>query len=348
MDKMRFTIRTAPNRRRDAGLLSLALVLVLIVLASALMTPRAAQAAEPTQVPLTVAQVLSSDGSAAAPKAMFTYRMTAQDPTTPLPQGSNGNSYDFTVTGNATITLDPINFTEPGIYSYELRCLPTAEAGFATDTQVYTIKMYVTSDLQMLSIVYLSNGEKAIDPRFTQRYSARASDPMAMVDPPVQKTVVGNPPQKSTFTFRLKAEDASDPMPQGSAQGAKTLQILGAGQGEFGGWSYVREGTYRYTVAEVNTGIKCYTYDVVVYTITDTVKAVNGQLVVSRVVTDGAGKRLDACKFTNYYSTSIINSILPKTGDMLRLAPYVGLTALAFAAVGAFLFLDRRTKGTRA
>jgi pilin isopeptide linkage protein len=124
-----------------------------------------------------------------------------------------------------------------------------------------------------------------------------------MVDPPVVKTVSGDPAKASTFTFRLTADKPTNPMPAGSKDGVKDLQITGSGKGEFGTWSYTAEGTYYYTVSEVNTGEKGYTYDTTVYTITDAVKAVDGQLVVTRVVTNGANKQVTSLSFINTYTS---------------------------------------------
>jgi len=326
------------------------LALALLCLASTVLAPYA-HAAEPVPIPLKIDQVLQSDGSATAPEATFTYHLTAQSPATPLPEGSGTNSYDFTITGDSQGSIDPIDFTRPGIYTYELRCDPAVEAGYVADTQVYTIEIYVTSDLRIFAVVTSSDGEKTSSIRFTQRYSARASDPAVMIDPPVEKIVKGNPSQRSTFTFQLKAEDPSNPMPAGSKNGVKTLSILGSGHGEFGVWSFTKEGVYHYTISEVDTGIKGYTYDTVIYKITDVVKAKDGQLVVERTLTDTIGTRPDACTFTNHYSASgrlpIVGGVLPKTGDMLKLAPYAILVILAALLLRAFLGRSASAKKAR-
>jgi pilin isopeptide linkage protein len=123
-----------------------------------------------------------------------------------------------------------------------------------------------------------------------------------MVDPPVKKTVEGNPGADSIFTFKLTARNASSPMPAGSKGGSKIVYVKGAGSAEFGTWSYDEAGVYYYTVSELNTGEKGYAYDTVVYTITDSVKAVNGQLVLSRVVTNALNKQVMSLIFINKYT----------------------------------------------
>ena len=84
-------------------------------------------------------------------------------------------------------------------------------------------------------------------------------------------------------------------------EGIKTISIAGSGKGEFGTWSYQKEGNYYYKITEVNTGESRYTYDPVIYTITDMVKDADGQLVVNRVVTNEAKKQIDSCIFINKY-----------------------------------------------
>jgi pilin isopeptide linkage protein len=154
------------------------------------------------------------------------------------------------------------------------------------------------------------------------------SDPLLMVDPPLKKTVSGSPDHDSTFTFKLEASDSSQPMPSGSLNGVKTITITGSGEGEFGTWSYEREGAYYYTVTEVNTGEAGYAYDPAVYTITDMVKGEDGTLVVSRTVTNATNKTVSSFTFINRYGSDG-----PKTGDDMVTIFYIVLLSLGGAAV---------------
>jgi pilin isopeptide linkage protein len=182
-----------------------------------------------------------------------------------------------------------------------------------------------------------------------------------MVDPPVQKTVSGEPPANSEFTFQLKAGNPLNPMPAGSVNDIKTITITGAGQADFGAWAYTKEGTYYYTVSEVNGKVSGYTYDTTVYTFTDTVKAVDGQLAVTRVITNGAGKPVtNFLTFINTYKASSsgggggeggtgtgtgTGTNGPKTGDDSQATLYRVLLYMAGAvALGsaAYLLLSGR------
>ena len=52
----------------------------------------------------------------------FTYTLKADVPTDPMPAGSIAGTYTFTISGNQTINIGPINsYTTPGIYRYKLK-----------------------------------------------------------------------------------------------------------------------------------------------------------------------------------------------------------------------------------
>jgi pilin isopeptide linkage protein len=155
------------------------------------------------------------------------------------------------------------------------------------------------------------------------RYWFDPSDPLQMVDPPVKKTVSGDPDHDSTFTFKLEAADPLQPMPSGSENGVKTITITGSGEGEFGTWIYEREGAYYYTISEVNTGEAGYVFDTTVYTITDMVRGENQQLVVSRTVTNAMNKPVSTFIFINKYGSDG-----PKTGDDTDTLLFIALISL--------------------
>lgn len=163
------------------------------------------------------------------------------------------------------------------------------------------------------------------------------SDPgVVEQDPPVKKIVTGNPSQDGTFTFRLTAEDITEPMPSGSRGGVKEVTIRGAGTYEFGLWKYTEAGIYRYRITEVNTGEKGYIYDSTEYTLTDTVSYREGKLVLDSVITDDEGSEVSSIIFNNRYS--FIEII--KTGDANLLLLWIAM--LAAALVWAVRIVIRR------
>lgn len=313
--------------------------------------------AAPVHNPVTLdaAQVFSvQDG--AAPVSQFSYRMTAETPDAPMPAGSSGDAYTFTINGTDSVSLGPIHFTSAGVYSYEItQVIGSQQEGYVYDREVYNLSVNVDAALNTDIIVQKSNGEKTQAILFENSFTLRPSDPSAMSDPPVKKTVIGNSDNKGTFTFKLEAGEKNNPMPSGSKDGVKMMNIIGPGEAEFGTWSYTKPGTYYYTVSEVNNGEKGYSYDTAVYTITDSVKNENGRLAVMRTVTNASQKPVENFTFVNKYKTPLgengdaesskgtgagkgING--PKTGDDTNSVPLFIINVIAaFAAVGCIVYL---------
>lgn len=273
----------------------------------AMILPRAAYAAI-TSVPVTlrIDQVFTKNSSALGVNSVFSYTLTSMDAGNPMPAGSINGTYSFTADGTGSKNIDPISFNNTGIYRYEIKGNTFfSAAGYSYDNEVYSLTVYVRQPADQLVAeitVQKSDGSKVSHIVFKNTYTPLASKPEIMVDPPVKKTVSGNPSKASTFTFLLTAKNGVNPMPEGSINGVKTITITGSGTKDFGTWLYTREGTYYYTISEENTGQSRYTYDTTVYTITDVVKDVNGQLEVTRTVTNGSNKQVESCIFINKYS----------------------------------------------
>ena len=319
--------------------------LVLVCLLSTLLAP-AAHAAGGAEVSLTVQQSFHSDGLSVPPRDGFTYELTAQTAAAPMPPGSDSDGYSFTIAGTGDVEIGPINLNTAGTYTYTLRCVTGDLPGYTIDRQIYTIELHVPEGIKPVSLVYTNGLAKVSELQFEHIYGTLASDPVIMVDPPVQKTVNGTPPAASTFTFRLEAENLANPMPAGSVNGVKDLVIIGAGQAEFGTWRYIREGTYRYRVSELNAGIDGYTYDKEVYTITDVVTAAAGRLLVTRSITNNAGQEVSSLSFVNTYTPP--NSPNPsgggpKTGDFSNPMLWTSLIAGSSVLLMALILLGRKT-----
>jgi len=140
-----------------------------LLLATLAVVPMTALADGPGQVTLTVKQIFKASGYAAPPNKVFTYRLTPKEAPNPMPGGAN--SYTFTVTGTGEAQIGPITFGETGTYTYEIRCVTAAGAGYTVDSQVYTIEICVTRDLTLISIVYISDGVKADEIIYEHSYN---------------------------------------------------------------------------------------------------------------------------------------------------------------------------------
>lgn len=336
--------------------------LAAIVLMLMWLLPATVCAAGSVQVFVPVSQTFTKNPTTAIAGDTFTYALTRLNAMNPLPTGAVGNVYSFTVSGaSASQGVGPITYTAAGIYEYELKTEASgAVAGYAYDAKAYTVTVYVRetgAGFDAKVIIKQKGATKKVETAaFAHSYTAnKATNPSLMTDPPVEKLVSGDKPSSSsTFTFRLTARNASQPMPSGSANGVKTITITGSGKKDFGTWSYAAEGTYYYTVSEVNSGVPGYTYDTMVYTITDTVKAEKDQLVLTRVVTNNANKRVDTCLFVNKYTASNSGggsagggTSGPKTGDDTNPALYRALicaSGLVCALCALYLLLSRHRK----
>lgn len=126
------------------------------------------------------------------------------------------------------------------------------------------------------------------------------------VEVPVKITLSGTlPGTPEQFTIRLEAEDAANPMPEGSEDGVYTMEIRGAGEKSFPVITYTRVGIYNYEIyQEAGKNGDC-TYDRAVYRMTVYVtNAEAGGLESTTVLyKDNQGNKLDKAAFHNTYKT---------------------------------------------
>ena len=315
---------------------------------------------------LTVRQTFVTS-SASRTADTFTYKLqiiASDDPEHLKDLDFGAGGYTFKISGNDTFKLGPLSYSQPGVYRYELyQVIPSDRQGYLYDERVYKIEAHVSASLDVDFIVRNEEGLKTSSIEFHNEYHTKATDFNLMTDPAIVKTVSGNPSAASTFSFSLVAHDSSYPMPAGSTDGVKTIQITGSGKAAFGKWSYQEAGLYTYTVFEERGVEKGYTYDAAVYTITDTVTEVGAQLVLSRVVTNSTNKRVTSCSFINKYTSDPLDNptnpgspvtpgtssdgpkMGPKTGDSINIGLHKALLACGgvMAAIATlYLIRDRR------
>ncbi|MCL2492379.1 MAG: LPXTG cell wall anchor domain-containing protein [Coriobacteriia bacterium] len=328
-------------RRRGKTLLIVSLTVCLICLCAP-----AVVGAATGEVVIDVSQTFTNIGSVVEPSDTITYRLSPDTATQPMPFGGDALGYDFTLSGTDTIEIGPINFTKLSIVTYKLFCVPPESPYYLLDQEVYTIEVYVGNSLAYYTVIYNSDGEKVDQIVYDQKYLYDGPLTPVALDPPIKKTLTGDKPTTvGTFVFEMKANDPTHPMPPGSSNGIKTMEIVGEGEKDFGWCTYTDQGVYTYTISEVDTKETGYTYDKTIYTITDTVTALSdGQLVLERAITDNYGRDAETLAFTNSYSASkppspwqqIGNLIskLPKTGDLNR-----PITWVLLGAIGLYIIL---------
>ena len=333
---------TTPQRVKHYGVVLAALMAMLCLLGTGLIPT--AQASGPQAVTLTITQVLDP-GPTMPSRQAFTYRLSSESPNAPMPSGSVDGNYEFALSGNMTIELGPLTFNSSGVYNYDLRGVTQAMEGYVLDYQVYSIRVTVSWDLKATVIVHDKAGYKVGELSFTQMYSPPPiPGGVVAVDPPVKKIVIGHPAHNDTFTFRLTAIDPTHPMPVGSTNGIKQIQIVGTGEKDFGSWEYLVPGTYRYMISEVNGGLSDYRYDTTAYTIVDVVVLDNGNLRYTRTINGLGATSFQSLDFVNTYTGAGIKA--PTGGQVIGydLPTAAGLGVLGIGCILALVILWRGSK----
>ena len=342
------------------------------VIISLLFPLTAHAAADSVMLSLRVGQEFKTNSSASNVSTACSYTLTSLDAKNPMPAGSVNGSYFFTLSGTVTETVGAITFINTGIYKYTVKANTASPAvGYTYDNQIYTVSIYVSrqsdDNLKTEIIVEKSNGTKVNNIYFNHNYTPNSSgsggSSVTPNTPPsprpsisdglrIHLTVSNGPSTDATFLFLLTAQDKNNPMPRGSTNGVKEMEIVGPGEYLIGSWQYVKEGIYYYTINQVDKGEAGYTYDMSVYIISDVVKDINGRLVVTRTVTNGSGKQVQVCTYINKYKennvvddkkkpingggTTGVNG--PKTGDDSLWEFYSFLLAASILAVSSCLF----------
>lgn len=129
---------------------------------------------------------------------------------------------------------------------------------------------------------------------------------MPMVEVPVTVTLSGTEPDfPETFHIRLQAENAENPMPEGSQEGSCLLELAGANTGAFPSISYPKVGIYHYTISQDAGSNSSCSYDKAVYYLTVYVtNAKDGGLESTTVLyKDKESDKLDRAVFHNAYAS---------------------------------------------
>ena len=113
---------------------------------------------------LTVKQTVTGTSNGTSEK--FEYELKALTPGAPMPGGSSGDSYRFTLNGNESKDL-VITYDTVDTYKYQLSQVVTSDKK-DYDKQVYTIENYVLQNVR--TCVKRSDGNKAPELSFTIRH----------------------------------------------------------------------------------------------------------------------------------------------------------------------------------
>ena len=266
---------------------------------------------------------------------VFIFEMTRLDPSSPMPEGSTGNTARTRRLLGGDAVFRNITFTQPGTYVYTIKEV-TGTQNIQYDQSVYTVTYNVADDgtgqLEAtrtmtktdedgnVTTVDLGEYNDATGAVFTNVYP----DPLPARDyPVVQKVVTGNAPDAPTdypsvlpddnggnprtattqdvFKFTLTRNDPSYPMPNNATTDSVETSVAVSGDNNFGELVFTQPGTYVYTIKEVIGTNQRVTYDKSVYTLTYTVfKNDDGELDftyhITKTAEDGTVTEVDQCE----------------------------------------------------
>lgn len=186
------------------------------------MTGFSAKAAGNTSIWLPVKQTFESSG-VTIPKEqqVFEYSLVPLETGNPMPEGSSGNEYALTLTGDQEAKIQ-IDYSTTGVYSYHFRQVKDEpKDGYIYDEEQYTITVYVKHNTQgeivsEVSVAKRTNGMKVAALEFKNGYEAGSSD----------VTPSGDGQQDTAEDTAGAADNASENQPGGDneAEGAEGLQ----------------------------------------------------------------------------------------------------------------------------
>ena len=130
----------------------------------------------------------------------FTYTLKADVPTDPMPAGSIAGTYTFTISGNQTINIGPINsYTVPGTYRYKLKQTNDGMQYYGYDATEYEVIVTIINGALGLEskVAIKKNGIKVPMAGFMANYNKPSPPPPPTPRPPknvveriVQKVVI--------------------------------------------------------------------------------------------------------------------------------------------------------------
>ena len=123
-------------------------LVALILLALAFM-PAVAQEGEGTAPDLTAAVEVEVQATGTLPNPPETYKivLTADDESSPLPEGSSDGTYTLEIKGPGTASFPEIKFTAMGVFNYTISQTKGSEpTAISYDERVYKLKVSVYRD----------------------------------------------------------------------------------------------------------------------------------------------------------------------------------------------------------
>jgi len=158
-------------------------ILMIVCLVGIIMI-RPAYAGSKGNLTLTVAQTFDAVGKKPTPNDVFTYQLKPDNASFPMPEGSNDQSYTFSLEGTNSLDILFEGFVEPGTYTYTLDNITGPRPDYTSSRTVYSLEIWVTRELDTLLIAYAEDGLKAGSITFDHSYDSGKQTPPSVGSKP--------------------------------------------------------------------------------------------------------------------------------------------------------------------
>ena len=215
---------------------------------------------------------------------------------------------------DGSITFKDIEFTKEGTYTYTVTEVAGDDERMTYDETEFTLTITVTDNEGQLE-AEIEGDEFEFENEYTP-------DPVDVVIEGT-KTLTGRTLKEGEFTFELTDEDGNVTEATNKADGTIVFNL---GKKD--------EGTYTYTVTEVKGDDKDISYDDSEFTITVTVKNVNGELKATVKGND--------FEFVNKYEKPDEPTPTPHTGDNTNMWLWVAIMLAAGLELASLIYVRVR------
>ncbi len=215
----------------------------------------------------------------------------------------------------AGFAFEDITYSKVGTHQYLVYEVPTNEPGVTYDLSKYRVTVTVTD-----------NGEGSLEANvaYEKAESSESDDYETAGGILFENTYKATEASvsfagKKTLTGgrKLKADDFSFILKDASGKSLETVKNKADGTFAFTEITYQTEGTYVYTLEEVQGDTKGITYDNAKYTLTVTVADVNGELKATTVITKDTAVA-DTAGFTNIYTPEKVSATISVQKELVN------------------------------
>ncbi len=213
----------------------------------------------------------------------------------------NGNGISETVQNSrdGSFGFSSLKFNKAGVYNYTVNEVKGDLGGITYDETVYNVTVTVTDDLKGHLVASVSIDGKG-ELEFNNSYVASGATAVITGN----KTLSGRELNENEFEFVLKDENG---------EVVETVKNALDGSFGFAALEFNKVGVYNYTVNEVQGNLGGISYDGKVYNVTVTVTDdLKGNL-ISSVVYQLNGEKVDSVAFENSYSANGVDYAISGT-----------------------------------